>query len=241
MRHLKMAEDLAEDPRQYCQSRYLHPHVIMTRNGWAPYAGDLRKHRAGTITALLAARKAALEAGDAEQARAAADAIDAIYNAATASEGVGLAAAFKATNVLADSIDAGRMTLAMNDADAEVPEQTPLATNDADAEVPDAQVPDAASEVPESALASDDAEPEVPESALAYDAESEVAETELATTDAEAEVPETALATNDADAEVREHLVKPDKLERPKKFPKRMASQIFGGDLDDVSFSYREY
>ena len=228
MRHLKMAEDLAEDPRQYCQSRYLHPHVIMTRNGWAPYAGDLRKHRAGTITALLAARKAALEAGDAEQARAAADAIDAIYNAATASEGVGLAAAFKATNVLTDSIDAGRMTLATNDADAEVPEQTPLATNDADAEVPDAEVPDAASEVPESALASDDAESEVPE-------------TELATTDAEAEVPETALATNDADAEVREHLVTPDKLERPKKFAKRMASQIFGGDLDDVSFSYREY
>ena len=228
MRHLKMAEDLAEDPRQYCQSRYLHPHVIMTRNGWAPYAGDLRKHRAGTITALLAARKAALEAGDAEQARAAADAIDAIYNAATASEGVGLAAAFKAANVLTDSIDAGRMTLATNDADAEVPEQTPLATNDADAEVPDAEVPDAASEVPESALASDDAESEVPE-------------TELATTDAEAEVPETALATNDADAEVREHLETPDKLERPKKFPKRVASQIFGGDLDDVSFSYREY
>ena len=221
MRHLKMAEDLAEDPRQYCQSRYLHPHVIMTRNGWAPYAGDLRKHRAGTITALLAARKAALEAGDAEQARAAADAIDAIYNAATASEGVGLAAAFKAANVLTDSIDAGRMTLATNDADAEAPEQTPLATNDADAEVPDAEVPDAASEVPESALASDDAESEVPE-------------TELATTDAEAEVPETALATNDADAEVREHLETPDKLERPKKFPKRMARQIFGGDLEDV-------
>ena len=150
---------MAEDPRQYCQPRYCHPHVIMTRNGWAPYAGDLRKHRAGTITALLAARKAALEAGDAEQARAAADAIDAIYNAATASEGVGLAAAFKAANVLTDSIDAGRMTL----------------------------------------------------------------------------------ATNDADAEVREHLVTPDKLERPKKFAKRMASQIFGGDLDDVSFSYREY
>jgi len=216
---------MAEDPRQYC-----HPHVIMTRDGWAPYAGDLRKRRAGTIAALLAARKAALEAGDAEQASAAGDAIDAIYNAAVGDEAVGLGAAFKAAKVLADSIDAGRMTLATNDADAdaEVPEQAPLATNDADAEVPDAEVPDAASEVPESALASDDAESEVPE-------------TELATTDAEAEVPETALATNDADAEVREHLVTPDKLERPKKFPKRMASQIFGGDLDDVSFSYREY
>ena len=197
MRHLKMAED----PRQYCQSRYLHPHVIMTRNGWAPYAGDLRKRRAGTIAALLAARKAALEAGDAEQARAAADAIDAIYNAAVGDEAVGLGAAFKAAKVLADSIDAGRMTLATNDADAdaEVPEQAPLATNDADAEVPDAEVP----------------------------------ETALATNDAEAEVPETVLATNDADADVPEHLETPDKVERPKKFPRRMASQIFGGDLDD--------
>ena len=192
MRHLKMAED----PRQYC-----HPHVIMTRNGWAPYAGDLRKRRAGTIAALLAARKAALEAGDAEQASAAGDAIDAIYNAAVGDEAVGLGAAFKAAKVLADSIDAGRMTLATNDADAdaEVPEQAPLATNDADAEVPDAEVP----------------------------------ETALATNDAEAEVPETVLATNDADADVPEHLETPDKLERPKKFPRRMASQIFGGDLDD--------
>ena len=190
MRHLKMAED----PRQYC-----HPHVIMTRNGWAPYAGDLRKRRAGTIAALLAARKAALEAGDAEQASAAGDAIDAIYNAAVGDEAVGLGAAFKAAKVLADSIDAGRMTLATNDADAEVPEQTPLATNDADAEVPDAEVP----------------------------------ETALATNDAEAEVPETVLATNDADADVPEHLETPDKVERPKKFPRRMASQIFGGDLDD--------
>ena len=185
---------MAEDPRQYC-----HPHVIMTRNGWAPYAGDLRKRRAGTIAALLAARKAALEAGDAEQASAAGDAIDAIYNAAVGDEAVGLGAAFKAAKVLADSIDAGRMTLATNDADAEVPEQTPLATNDADAEVPDAEVP----------------------------------ETALATNDAEAEVPETVLATNDADADVPEHLETPDKVERPKKFPRRMASQIFGGDLDD--------
>ena len=192
MRHLKMAED----PRQYC-----HPHVIMTRDGWAPYAGDLRKRRAGTIAALLAARKAALEAGDAEQASAAGDAIDAIYNAAVGDEAVGLGAAFKAAKVLADSIDAGRMTLATNDADAdaEVPEQAPLATNDADAEVPDAEVP----------------------------------ETALATNDAEAEVPETVLATNDADADVPEHLETPDKVERPKKFPRRMASQIFGGDLDD--------
>ena len=174
MRHLKMAED----PRQYC-----HPHVIMTRDGWAPYAGDLRKRRAGTIAALLAARKAALEAGDAEQASAAGDAIDAIYNAAVGDEAVGLGAAFKAAKVLADSIDAGRMT---------------LATNDADAEVPDAEVP----------------------------------ETALATNDAEAEVPETVLATNDADADVPEHLETPDKVERPKKFPRRMASQIFGGDLD---------
>ena len=142
MRHLKMAED----PRQYC-----HPHVIMTRDGWAPYAGDLRKRRAGTIAALLAARKAALEAGDAEQASAAGDAIDAIYNAAVGDEAVGLGAAFKAAKVLTDSIDAGRMTLATNDADADVPE----------------------------------------------------------------------------------HLETPDKLERPKKFPRRMASQIFGGDLDD--------
>ena len=191
MRHLKMAED----PRQYC-----HPHVIMTRDGWAPYAGDLRKRRAGTIAALLAARKAALEAGDAEQASAAGDAIDAIYNAAVGDEAVGLGAAFKAAKVLADSIDAGRMTLATNDADAdaEVPEQAPLATNDADAEVPDAEVP----------------------------------ETALATNDAEAEVPETVLATNDADADVPEHLETPDKVERPKKFPRRMASQIFGGDLD---------
>ena len=191
MRHLKMAED----PRQYC-----HPHVIMTRNGWAPYAGDLRKRRAGTIAALLAARKAALEAGDAEQASAAGDAIDAIYNAAVGDEAVGLGAAFKAAKVLADSIDAGRMTLATNDADAdaEVPEQAPLATNDADAEVPDAEVP----------------------------------ETALATNDAEAEVPETVLATNDADADVPEHLETPDKVERPKKFPRRMASQIFGGELD---------
>ena len=205
MRHLKMAED----PRQYC-----HPHVIMTRNGWAPYAGDLRKRRAGTIAALLAARKAALEAGDAEQASAAGDAIDAIYNAAVGDEAVGLGAAFKAAKVLADSIDAGRMTLATNDADAdaEVPEQAPLATNDADAEVPDA-------EVPETALATNDAEAEVPETALA-------------TNDAEAEVPETVLATNDADADVPEHLETPDKVERPKKFPRRMASQIFGGDLD---------
>ena len=191
MRHLKMAED----PRQYC-----HPHVIMTRDGWAPYAGDLRKRRAGTIAALLAARKAALEAGDAEQASAAGDAIDAIYNAAVGDEAVGLGAAFKAAKVLADSIDAGRMTLATNDADAdaEVPEQAPLATNDADAEVPDAEVP----------------------------------ETALATNDAEAEVPETVLATNDADADVPEHLETPDKVERPKKFPRRMASQIFGGELD---------
>ena len=173
MRHLKMAED----PRQYC-----HPHVIMTRDGWAPYAGDLRKRRAGTIAALLAARKAALEAGDAEQASAAGDAIDAIYNAAVGDEAVGLGAAFKAAKVLADSIDAGRMTLATNDADAdaEVPEQAPLATNDA-----------------------------------------------------EAEVPETVLATNDADADVPEYLETPDKVERPKKFPRRMASQIFAGDLDD--------
>ena len=170
---------MAEDPRQYC-----HPHVIMTRDGWAPYAGDLRKRRAGTIAALLAARKAALEAGDAEQASAAGDAIDAIYNAAVGDEAVGLGAAFKAAKVLADSIDAGRMT---------------LATNDADAEVPDAEVP----------------------------------ETALATNDAEAEVPETVLATNDADADVPEHLETPDKVERPKKFPRRMASQIFGGDLDD--------
>ena len=186
---------MAEDPRQYC-----HPHVIMTRDGWAPYAGDLRKRRAGTIAALLAARKAALEAGDAEQASAAGDAIDAIYNAAVGDEAVGLGAAFKAAKVLADSIDAGRMTLATNDADAdaEVPEQAPLATNDADAEVPDAEVP----------------------------------ETALATNDAEAEVPETVLATNDADADVPEHLETPDKVERPKKFPRRMASQIFGGDLD---------
>ena len=192
MRHLKMAED----PRQYC-----HPHVIMTRDGWAPYAGDLRKRRAGTIAALLAARKAALEAGDAEQASAAGDAIDAIYNAAVGDEAVGLGAAFKAAKVLADSIDAGRMTLATNDADAdaEVPEQAPLATNDADAEVPDAEVP----------------------------------ETALATNDAEAEVPETVLATNDADADVPEYLETPDKVERPKKFPRRMASQIFAGDLDD--------
>ena len=191
MRHSKMAED----PRQYC-----HPHVIMTRDGWAPYAGDLRKRRAGTIAALLAARKAALEAGDAEQASAAGDAIDAIYNAAVGDEAVGLGAAFKAAKVLADSIDAGRMTLATNDADAdaEVPEQAPLATNDADAEVPDAEVP----------------------------------ETALATNDAEAEVPETVLATNDADADVPEHLETPDKVERPKKFRRRMASQIFGGDLD---------
>ena len=94
----------------------------MTRNGWAPYAGDLRKRRAGTIAALLAARKAALEAGDAEQASAAGDAIDAIYNAAVGDEAVGLGAAFKAAKVLADSIDAGRMTLATNDADAEVPD-----------------------------------------------------------------------------------------------------------------------
>ena len=187
---------MAEDPRQYC-----HPHVIMTRDGWAPYAGDLRKRRAGTIAALLAARKAALEAGDAEQASAAGDAIDAIYNAAVGDEAVGLGAAFKAAKVLADSIDAGRMTLATNDADAdaEVPEQAPLATNDADAEVPDAEVP----------------------------------ETALATNDAEAEVPETVLATNDADADVPEYLETPDKVERPKKFPRRMASQIFGGDLDD--------
>ena len=186
---------MAEDPRQYC-----HPHVIMTRDGWAPYAGDLRKRRAGTIAALLAARKAALEAGDAEQASAAGDAIDAIYNAAVGDEAVGLGAAFKAAKVLADSIDAGRMTLATNDADAdaEVPEQAPLATNDADAEVPDAEVP----------------------------------ETALATNDAEAEVPETVLATNDADADVPEHLETPDKVERPKKFPRRMASQIFGGELD---------
>ena len=186
---------MAEDPRQYC-----HPHVIMTRNGWAPYAGDLRKRRAGTIAALLAARKAALEAGDAEQASAAGDAIDAIYNAAVGDEAVGLGAAFKAAKVLADSIDAGRMTLATNDADAdaEVPEQAPLATNDADAEVPDAEVP----------------------------------ETALATNDAEAEVPETVLATNDAEADVPEHLETPDKVERPKKFPRRMASQIFGGELD---------
>ena len=95
MRHLKMAED----PRQYC-----HPRVIMTRNGWAPYAGDLRKRRAGTIAALLAARKAALEAGDAEQASAAGDAIDAIYNAAVGDEAVGLGAAFKAAKVLAAAV-----------------------------------------------------------------------------------------------------------------------------------------
>ena len=62
--------------------------------------------------------------------------------------------------------------------------------------------------------------------------DAEVPETALATNDAEAEVPETVLATNDADADVPEHLETPDKVERPKKFPRRMASQIFGGDLD---------